>query len=160
MTDALDSIARDVIDANRYMTLGTADESGLPWVLPGLVRAGRLPPVPLGLSSGGPALTQYRGAPHRQYRDLQLAGARGPAQAVYMAAEAEELTGDALTEGIAVLSDHSQAQGMAAWGVVDEAGAVAPAGGSSSLHLYRATASEQFALDPAAATDRRTPVTP
>ncbi len=35
-----------------------------------------------------------------------------------------------------------------------------PAGSVRSLHLYRATASEQFVLDPAAATDSRTRVTP
>jgi Pyridoxamine 5'-phosphate oxidase len=28
------AIARATIDANTYMTLGTADESGLPWVSP------------------------------------------------------------------------------------------------------------------------------
>lgn len=31
---ALAAIARSIIDSNRYMTLGTADESGLPWMSP------------------------------------------------------------------------------------------------------------------------------
>jgi pyridoxamine 5'-phosphate oxidase-like protein len=30
----LAAIARDVIDSNLYMTLGTADENGRPWVSP------------------------------------------------------------------------------------------------------------------------------
>lgn len=30
----LDAVAREIIDANLYMTLGTADETGRPWVSP------------------------------------------------------------------------------------------------------------------------------
>jgi hypothetical protein len=30
----LDAVARDILDANRYMTLGTADAGGHPWVSP------------------------------------------------------------------------------------------------------------------------------
>ena len=30
----LDYVARAIIDANRYMVLGTADEGGRPWVSP------------------------------------------------------------------------------------------------------------------------------
>ena len=160
MTDALDAIARDVIDANRYMTLGTADESGLPWVCPVWF-------APAGyrqfLWVSHPEARHSRNIAVRPTVSIVIFNSQvpeGSAQAVYMAAEAEELTGDALAEGIAVVSDHSQALGMGAWGVVDETGAVAPAGGSGSLHLYLATASDQFVLDPAAATDSRTRVTP
>jgi nitroimidazol reductase NimA-like FMN-containing flavoprotein (pyridoxamine 5'-phosphate oxidase superfamily) len=32
--DELGDLARTVIDANRYMALGTADEAGHPWVSP------------------------------------------------------------------------------------------------------------------------------
>jgi pyridoxamine 5'-phosphate oxidase-like protein len=32
--EELRTIARTIIDGNRYMTLGTADESGVPWVSP------------------------------------------------------------------------------------------------------------------------------
>jgi nitroimidazol reductase NimA-like FMN-containing flavoprotein (pyridoxamine 5'-phosphate oxidase superfamily) len=36
VTDQLElrAIARTIIDSSRYMTLGTADETGLPWVSP------------------------------------------------------------------------------------------------------------------------------
>ncbi len=34
MTDDNAAIARAIIDADRYMVLGTADEAGLPWVTP------------------------------------------------------------------------------------------------------------------------------
>lgn len=34
MSDQLSDRARSVIDANRYMALGTADEAGHPWVTP------------------------------------------------------------------------------------------------------------------------------
>ena len=30
----LDAVARAILDANHYMTLGTADENGPPWVSP------------------------------------------------------------------------------------------------------------------------------
>lgn len=30
----LDALAREIIDVNRYMTLGTADAGGRPWVSP------------------------------------------------------------------------------------------------------------------------------
>lgn len=30
----LEAIARGIIESNAYMTLGTADEAGLPWVTP------------------------------------------------------------------------------------------------------------------------------
>jgi hypothetical protein len=30
----LGALARSIIDSNRYMTLGTADGSGVPWVSP------------------------------------------------------------------------------------------------------------------------------
>ena len=33
MTDFSD-MARDIIESNRYMVLGTADEAGVPWVTP------------------------------------------------------------------------------------------------------------------------------
>jgi len=32
--EELGAIARRIIDSNRFMTLGTADEEGVPWVSP------------------------------------------------------------------------------------------------------------------------------
>jgi predicted pyridoxine 5'-phosphate oxidase superfamily flavin-nucleotide-binding protein len=32
--EELEAIARRVIDSNRFMTIGTADEEGVPWVSP------------------------------------------------------------------------------------------------------------------------------
>jgi predicted pyridoxine 5'-phosphate oxidase superfamily flavin-nucleotide-binding protein len=32
--EELETIARRVIDSNRFMTIGTADEEGVPWVSP------------------------------------------------------------------------------------------------------------------------------
>ena len=34
MSEDLDRIARAIIDGNRYMVLGTADQSRRPWVSP------------------------------------------------------------------------------------------------------------------------------
>jgi hypothetical protein len=39
----LDAVARAILDANRYMTLGTADAAGHPWVSPVFFAADRYP---------------------------------------------------------------------------------------------------------------------
>ena len=80
--------------------------------------------------------------------------ALGEAQAVYMAAVAEELAGAELTRFIEVFSRRSQEGGARAWTLED---VVAPAG----LRLYRATATETFVLDSIGDTrqgDHRIPV--
>jgi nitroimidazol reductase NimA-like FMN-containing flavoprotein (pyridoxamine 5'-phosphate oxidase superfamily) len=149
MTHAQDlgAIARSIIDSNRYMTLGTADENGLPWVSP----------------------VWFAPAEHREFFWVSAPDARhsrnlagrpqvaivifdshevGGWRALYMSAVAEELAGDDVDDGIAIYSRRSQAQGLPAWTRDDVQ--------SPARHrLYRATASEHFVLDPH---DQRLPV--
>lgn len=152
MTDFSD-MARAIIESNRYMVLGTADEDGVPWVTPVWF-----------------AHADHRGfiwvsAPER--RHSRNVGARpevsivifdsrvevGSARAVYMSARAEELSGAALERDVAFFDAASQAQGLTRrWALEDM---VAPA----PYRLYRATVSQHWVLDPDSSPDERAEVT-
>jgi hypothetical protein len=133
------TVVREIIDANRYMTLATADGGGRPWASP----------------------VWYA---HQDYTDLYWVsrpGARhsrnlavrpdvgivifdstvpeGDGQAVYLEALAEELDGAERDAGIAIFSRRSEAGGAAPWGVADVSG-------PATFRLYRARASAHFVL--------------
>ena len=150
MTEAkeLATAARAIVDSNRYMTLATADESGLPWASPVWF-----------------ATVDYRtffwvsapGARHSRNLaarpqlgivifDSQVPGGAG--QAVYMSAVAQEVAGAEIDEGIEIFSRTSEAQGLPVW---TREQVREPA----RHRLYRATASEHFVLSPR---DERIPV--
>jgi nitroimidazol reductase NimA-like FMN-containing flavoprotein (pyridoxamine 5'-phosphate oxidase superfamily) len=139
--------ARAIIDGGRYMTLGTADADGLPWVSP----------------------VWYAPAEYREFFWVSKPGARhsrnlavrpqiaivifdshhpGTERSVYMSAVAEEIAGDAVEAGIELYSRRSQEQGLPAWTRADVTG-------PARHRLYRAVASEHFVLDSG---DERTPV--
>jgi nitroimidazol reductase NimA-like FMN-containing flavoprotein (pyridoxamine 5'-phosphate oxidase superfamily) len=146
--DELEAAARAIIDSGRYMTLGTADESGLPWVSP----------------------VWYAPAEHRQFFWVSSPEARhsrniaarpqvsivifdsqapiGTGQGVYMSGTAEELADTHLERGITIFSRRSEAHGARAWAQEDVQ--------SPARHrLYRFVASEHFVLTDG---DRRTAV--
>jgi nitroimidazol reductase NimA-like FMN-containing flavoprotein (pyridoxamine 5'-phosphate oxidase superfamily) len=144
------SAARAVIDANRYMTLATADASGRPWASP----------------------VWFASIDHREFfwvssprtRHSQNIAVRpdiaivmfdshevqGPAagKAVYLSAVAEEVPEVDLDRGLAVFSEVSRRQGLSVWARHD---VVPPA----RHRLYRATATEWFVLTD---TDERQPI--
>ena len=154
----LDALASSVIDSNRYMVVGTADESGHPWVTP--------------VWFASEDYTRFHWVSSPEARHSRNLAARpevaiaifdstvpvGGAQAVYMAGVAEELTGPELERGIEVFGRLSEADVGRAWGLDD----VRP---PSPFRLYRATISEHFVLiagrDPERGTgvDRRERVT-
>ena len=160
--DELEAIARAVIDDNRFMTLGTADENGLPWASPVWY-------APVGYRTflwvSDPGARHSRNLAARPELSIVIFDSRATesaAQAVYMSATAQALTAPELEQGIGSFSAYSQAQGAPAWEVVDAAGGVGAvredgdrAPRSAALHLYRAVASEHFVLDPDAPVDRR-----
>jgi nitroimidazol reductase NimA-like FMN-containing flavoprotein (pyridoxamine 5'-phosphate oxidase superfamily) len=142
----LGALARSIIDSHRYMTLGTADATGLPWVSPVWYapkddREFFWVSSPDARHSGNlavrPQLAIVIFDSHRA----------GGWEALYMSAVAEEVAD--VTDGIAVFSQRSEAQGLRAWTPRD---VLRPA----RHRLYRATVSEHFVLDP---NDRRVPVT-
>jgi nitroimidazol reductase NimA-like FMN-containing flavoprotein (pyridoxamine 5'-phosphate oxidase superfamily) len=142
--------ARAVIDANRYMTLGTADESGHPWVTPVWFAPADYREF-FWVSS--PATRHSRNLSARSQVSIVVFDSQvpvGSAAAVYMTAVAQELTGAALERGLEVFARESAAQGLSMWTM---ANVTAPA----RHRLYRAAVTEQWVLDPH---DERLPVIP
>jgi nitroimidazol reductase NimA-like FMN-containing flavoprotein (pyridoxamine 5'-phosphate oxidase superfamily) len=141
--------ARAVIAANRYMTLGTADDSGHPWVTPVWFAPADYREF-FWVSS--PAARHSRNIAIRPEVRIVIYDAQvpdGSAAAVYMTAVAQELTGAAQKRGLEVFARESEAQGLSVWG---RANVSAPA----RHRLYRAAVTEQWVLDPH---DERLPVT-
>jgi nitroimidazol reductase NimA-like FMN-containing flavoprotein (pyridoxamine 5'-phosphate oxidase superfamily) len=141
--------ARAVIDANRYMTLGTADAEGHPWVTPVWFAPADYREF-FWVSS--PATRHSRNLAARSQVSIVVFDSQvpvGSATAVYMTAVAQELRGAAQERGLAVFARESEAQGLRVWGAAD---VTAPA----RHRLYRAAVTEQWVLDPH---DERLPVT-
>jgi nitroimidazol reductase NimA-like FMN-containing flavoprotein (pyridoxamine 5'-phosphate oxidase superfamily) len=151
MADFTD-MAREIIESNRYMVLGTADEVGMPWVTPVWY-----------------AQSEYRefiwvSSPERRHSrnvvarpevsivifDSQVAV--GGARAVYMSARAEELSGPELERGVAFFDAATQAQGLTRRWPLEDMLAPAP------YRLYRATVSQHWVLDPDSSPDDRAEV--
>jgi nitroimidazol reductase NimA-like FMN-containing flavoprotein (pyridoxamine 5'-phosphate oxidase superfamily) len=145
--DDLGAVARSIVDANRFMTLATADEQGLPWASP----------------------VWYSPVEYREFLWVSAPEARhsenlvvrpelaivifdsheaGGWKALYMSAVAKQLPEPDVEDAIRIFSRHGEAQGLRAWTRED---VVPPA----RHRLYRATVSEHFVLDPH---DQRLPV--
>jgi hypothetical protein len=137
----LGDIARAVIDANLYVILGTAGHDGQPWVTPVYYSARGYTEF-YWVSS--PEAAHSRNIAARPQVSIVIFDSQAPigtAQAVYMSGVAEEVTGAAVVRGIDIFSRGSRARGAGEWTAER---VQAPA----HLRLYRATASQQFALCP------------
>ncbi len=148
----LGTVAKAIIDSNMYMVLGTADESGQPWV------------SPVYYASSGYKEFYWVSSPEVRH-SLNIAlrpqisivifnsqALIGTGQGVYMSAVAEQLTGVDLDQGIEIYSHTSLGHGGHEWKPED---VQVPA----IYRLYRANALEHWMLDPAGHPDHRTPVT-
>lgn len=146
-SEELRTIARGIIDSNRFMTLATADEEGMPWASPVWYAPSRNRDF-LWVSS--PQTRHSRNLAIRPHLAIVIFDSHeaGGWKAVYMSAVADELDGVDLDEGIEIFTRRSEAQGLRAWTGED----VRP---PARHRLYRATASEHFVLDPH---DQRLPV--
>jgi nitroimidazol reductase NimA-like FMN-containing flavoprotein (pyridoxamine 5'-phosphate oxidase superfamily) len=145
--EELRTIARSIIDSNRYMTLATADETGLPWASPVWYAPARSREF-FWVSS--PEARHSRNLAARPQVAIVIFDSHqaGGWHAAYLSAVAEELVGADIDRGIEIFSRRSEAQGMRPWTAED----VRP---PARHRLYRATASELFVLDPH---DQRLPV--
>jgi hypothetical protein len=135
----LADVARSVIDANRYMALGTADEAGNPWV------------SPVWFASEDYRSFHWVSSPDAKHSRNLAARAEvaiaifdssvpvGGAQAVYMKGVAKELTGAELEQGLEVFDRLSRRDIGYGFGLDDVQG-------PARFRLYRATASEHWVL--------------
>jgi nitroimidazol reductase NimA-like FMN-containing flavoprotein (pyridoxamine 5'-phosphate oxidase superfamily) len=153
-----EDLARSVIDENRYMVLGTADESGRPWVSPVWFASENYREFHW---VSGPETQHSKNIETRPEVSVVVFDSTrvpGTAQAVYMNGTAEQLTDAELERGMDVYRRVSEADGLSGWTVEN----VQP---PSLFRLYRATAAEHFVLirggDPQHGTgiDRRERVT-
>ena len=146
-------MARDIIESNRYMVLGTADEAGVPWVTPVWFAESDYRRFIWVSSPDRRHSRNVRARPEVSIVLFDSHVAVGSARAVYMSARAEELTGVDLERDIALFDTASQAQGLTRrWGLEDM---LAPA----PYRLYRATVSQHWVLDPDSSPDDRAEVT-
>jgi uncharacterized protein YhbP (UPF0306 family) len=140
--------AKAIIDANRYMTLGTADEEGLPWVTPVWFATTDYREF---VWVSKPEARHSRNIAARPQVAIVIFDSQVPvggAQAVYISADAREVSGDQLDRGLEIFSGTSRAQGLPEWRLED---VQAPA----RHRLYRAAASAHFVLNER---DERVPV--
>ena len=150
----LDGLARDIIDTNGYMVLGTADESGRPWV------------SPVWFAPDGYAdlywistldATHSRNLASRPELSIVIFDSKVPidtGQGVYMSATARQVDdGAELEHGMEVFSRRSLRQGGRAFSP-DDVRTPAP------HRLFRATVSEHWVLDPDHTPVRRVTVHP
>ena len=135
----LGAIAKSIIDSNAYLTLGTANEDGRPWVSPVYY-------APEGYAKfywvSSPEATHSRNIAVRPEVAIVVFDSGAPigtGQGVYISAVAEELTGADLDKGIAIFSRRSQGHGASGWRRDD----VLP---PARHRLYRATTTEHSVL--------------
>jgi nitroimidazol reductase NimA-like FMN-containing flavoprotein (pyridoxamine 5'-phosphate oxidase superfamily) len=158
MSDELADLARTVIDSNRYLALGTADDKGHPWVSPVWFASEDYRRFHWLSSPEARHSVNLAGRPEVAIAIYDSSGLPGTVEAVFMSGRAEELTGDELERGIELYDRASQRDIGRRWGLSD-------AQPPSLFRLYRATALEHFVSirgrDPERGTgvDRREPVT-
>lgn len=144
------AVSRAVIDANRYMTLATADGEGRPWASPVWYAHDGYTDF---LWVSRPDTLHTRNLLVRPQAGIVIFDSTVPpggARAVYADALTEELTGTERERGIAVYARRSRASGLREWRAADVTG-------PAPHRLYRARALRQYVLD---GDDRRIPVEP
>ena len=132
-------IARQLITDNFYLSLGTADADGTPWVTPVFF-------TPDGFSDfywvSSPDAKHSRNLaahPEVAIAIFDSSVPVGGAQAVYMKGVAKQLTGAELEQGLEVFDRVSRQDIGRAFGLDDVQG-------SALMRLYRATVSEHWVL--------------
>ena len=133
--------ARGVIDANRYMALGTADEAGHPWVSPVWFASEDYRNFHWVSSPDAKHSRNLAARPEVAIAIFDSSVPVGGAQAVYMNGVAKELTGAELEQGLEVFDRVSQKDIGRGWGLDDVQG-------SALFRLYRATVAEHWMLVP------------
>jgi nitroimidazol reductase NimA-like FMN-containing flavoprotein (pyridoxamine 5'-phosphate oxidase superfamily) len=132
----LEAAARAIVDTGRYMTLGTADADGRPWVTP-VWYAHEDARTFLWVSDPGTRHSiNLAGRPEVSLVIFDSHAGLNEGSGVFVRGVAEQLGGAEAERAIAVFSERSLAQGGHEWSPGD----VAP---TARLRLYRVTAVER-----------------
>ncbi len=142
-------LARRLVDANVYLTLATADDSGRPWATPVWYAARDCDEFVWVSRPDARHSLNIAARPEVGIVIFDSTVPVGGAAAVYVEAEAEQVGPDDRTNALAIFNGRSEAQELRQW---LESDVVAPA----PHRLYRATARQIYTLDDK---DRRIPVT-
>src|SRR5918995_2043049 len=113
--EELEAIARRVIDSNRFMTIGTADDGSVSWVSPVWYASVEYREF-FWVSS--PDARHSRNIATRPQVSIVVFDSTAPVgagQAVYVSAAAEEWEGADLERGVGVYSRASVAGGLSEW---------------------------------------------
>ena len=151
MTDFRD-MARGIIESNRYMVLGTAGEDGVPWVTPVWFAQSDYRRFIWVSSPERRHSRNVRARPEVSIVIFDSQVAVGSARAVYMSADAKELSGAELERDVAVFDTASLPQGLTRRWALEDMLAPAP------FRLYGATVSQHWVLDPDSSPDDRADV--
>jgi nitroimidazol reductase NimA-like FMN-containing flavoprotein (pyridoxamine 5'-phosphate oxidase superfamily) len=143
-------LARQLIDANAYMTLATADREGRPWASPVWFAHEGYTTFYWVSRPGTRHSVNLEARPQLAIVIFDSTVPEGEGQAVYMEAEAELVPIEEQAGAMEVFSRRSVQRGGEAWTVAD-------VNEPAPHRLYRATASSHFLLD---AHDQRVPVNP
>ncbi|MGE5221526.1 MAG: pyridoxamine 5'-phosphate oxidase family protein [Omnitrophica WOR_2 bacterium] len=145
---AFGEIARAIIDDNRYMTIGSADATGQPWVSPVYFASAGYSAFYWVSSPEARHSTNISVRPQISIVVFNSQASINTGQGVYMLAVAGELSGEPMKQAIGIFSKRSQRDGASAWAPADVR---APA----PYRLYRAAVREHWILDPDGHPDRR-----
>jgi nitroimidazol reductase NimA-like FMN-containing flavoprotein (pyridoxamine 5'-phosphate oxidase superfamily) len=132
---------QEIVSANRYMVLGTADEQGVPWATPVWFATADCRDFYWVSKPGARHSRNIAARPEIAIVIYDSTVTPGEARAVYMTATAER------TDDIAVFAAESARQDIKPWTIADVTGA-------ARHRLYRATATEHYVLSPS---DERIP---
>jgi nitroimidazol reductase NimA-like FMN-containing flavoprotein (pyridoxamine 5'-phosphate oxidase superfamily) len=145
-------IARTVLNANSFMTLATADESGAPWATPVWYATEDYRELYWVSSPSSRHSQNLAVRPTLSIVVFDSTVQPNSGQAVYLVATAAQVPASDLDRELAVFSRVAVRRGLAEWNIDRVSG-------NARLRLYRATATEHYILDPNAPTDTRIPIT-
>jgi pyridoxine/pyridoxamine 5'-phosphate oxidase len=137
-----------IVNANRYMTIATADSDGRPWIAPVWFATSDYREF---FWVSRPEARHSRNIAMRPEVAIVIFDSQQPpgtGEGAYLLGSAELVPEPERDGGIAVFSSVSETNGAGAWGRSD----VEP---PANLRLYRATVAEHFVLSPG---DQRLPV--
>jgi nitroimidazol reductase NimA-like FMN-containing flavoprotein (pyridoxamine 5'-phosphate oxidase superfamily) len=138
--DKLASVARKIVDANRYMVVATADSSGQPWATPVFFAHQDYRQFFWVSEPDASHSINLRGRREVGIVIFNSTRALGKDQGLYVLGVARELPAHETVEGIRIFSKRSREEGGSGWTRKDVS--------SPAKHrLYQATAEASYVLD-------------